>query len=158
MWAENEGEERPAEIFEKAESRIFRIASREISGGFQPARELAGAAYRGIEEAAKRKAPVAGIDTGFADLNRMTGGLHNQNLVVLAARPGLGKTSLCLNIACHAALQSGKRVGIFSLEMSKPGIMKRLKAGSRGRVPELLSADPLAPLPHIRSSQRYCCL
>jgi replicative DNA helicase len=121
-----EGEERPAEILEKAESRIFRIASREIKGGFQPARELAGAAYRGIEEAAKRKAPVAGIDAGFTDLNRMTGGFHNQNLVVVAARPGLGKTSLCLNVACHAAIRNGKHVGIFSLEMSKPEIMKRM--------------------------------
>ncbi|MBP1602217.1 MAG: dnaC 2 [Acidobacteria bacterium] len=121
-----EGEQRPSEILEKAESRIFRIASREISGGFQPARELAGAAYREIEEAARHKAPVAGIDTGFADLNRMTGGFHNQNLVVVAARPGLGKTSLCLNIACHAALEDGRHVGIFSLEMSKPEIMKRM--------------------------------
>ena len=121
-----EGEERPAEILEKAESRIFRIASREISGGFQPTSELAAAAYREIEEAAKRKASVAGIDTGFADLNRMTGGFHNQNLVVVAARPGLGKTSLCLNIACHAAIRDGKHVGIFSLEMSKPELMKRM--------------------------------
>jgi replicative DNA helicase len=69
---------------------------------------------------------VAGIDTGFADLNRMTGGLHDQNLVVVAARPGLGKTSFCLNVACHAAIRNGKRVGIFSLEMSKPEIMKRM--------------------------------
>jgi replicative DNA helicase len=121
-----EGEQRPSEILEKAESRIFRIASREISGGFQPTSELAGAAYRGIEKAARHKAPVAGIDTGFADLNRMTGGFHNQSLVVAAARPGLGKTSLCLNIACHAALENGRHVGIFSLEMSKPEIMKRM--------------------------------
>ncbi len=121
-----EGEERPAEILEKAESRIFRIASREINGGFQPARELTDAAYKEIEEAAKHKGPVSGIDTGFADLNRMTSGLHNQNLVVVAARPGLGKTSFCLNIACRAAIRDGKHVGIFSLEMSKLEIMKRM--------------------------------
>jgi replicative DNA helicase len=121
-----EGEERPAEILEKTESRIFQIAAREIKGGFQPARELADAAYKEIEDAARHKRLVAGIDTGFTELNRMTGGFHNQNLVVVAARPGLGKTSLCLNIACHAALKNGKRVGIFSLEMSKPEIMKRM--------------------------------
>ena len=69
---------------------------------------------------------MAGIDTGFTEFNRMTGGFHNQNLVVVAARPGLGKTSFCLNIACHAAIRDGKRVGIFSLEMSKPEIMKRM--------------------------------
>jgi replicative DNA helicase len=120
------GEERPAAILEKTESRIFQIASREIRGGFQPARELADAACKEIEEAAKHKEPVAGIDTGFTELNRMTGGFHNQNLVVVAARPGLGKTSFCLNIACRAAVKDGKQVGIFSLEMSKPEIMKRM--------------------------------
>ena len=56
----------------------------------------------------------------------MTGGFHNQNLVVVAARPGLGKTSFCLNIACRAAVNDRKHVGIFSLEMSKPEIMKRM--------------------------------
>lgn len=121
-----ESEERPAAILEKTESRIFQIASREIKGGFQPARELADAAYRGIEEAAKNRQSVVGIDAGFSDLNRMTGGFHNQNLVVVAARPGLGKTSFWLNIACRAAVSDGKRVGLFSLEMSKPEIMKRM--------------------------------
>ena len=120
------GEERPTELLERAESQIFRIASREIRGGFQPTRELAPEAYKEIEEASKNRGPVSGIDTGFADLNRMTGGLHRQNLIVVAARPGLGKTSFCLNIACHAALRTGKRVGIFSLEMSKPEITKRM--------------------------------
>ena len=84
------GEERPAEILERAESQIFRIASREIRGGFEPASELAHSAYKEIEETARNRGPVSGIDTGFVDLNRMTGGLHNQNLVVVAARPGLG--------------------------------------------------------------------
>jgi len=121
-----EGEERPAEILERAESQIFKIACREIKGGFQPASELAGPAYKEIEEASKHNGPVAGIDTGFADLNRMTGGFHNHNLIVVAARPGLGKTSFCLNIACHAALKYGRHIGIFSLEMSKPEIMKRM--------------------------------
>jgi len=121
-----EGEERPAEILEKTESRIFQIAAREIKGGFQPARELADAAYKEIEDAARHKRLVAGIDTGFTELNRMTGGFHNQNLVVVAARPGIGKTSFCLNIACRAAIKDRKHIGIFSLEMSKPEIMKRM--------------------------------
>ena len=121
-----EGEDRPAELLAQAESRIFRIASREIRGGFEPTSELAHSAYKEIEETARNRGPVSGIDTGFTDLNRMTGGLHNQNLVVVAARPGLGKTSFCLNIACHAAINSRRPVGIFSLEMSKPEIMKRM--------------------------------
>ena len=121
-----EGEKHPTEILEQAESQIFRIASREIRGGFEPASELAHAAYKEIEETSGNRGPVSGIDTGFADLNRMAGGFHNQNLIVVAARPGLGKTSFCLNVACHAAIRNGKHVGIFSLEMSKPELMKRM--------------------------------
>lgn len=121
-----EGIERPSEILESAESQIFGIASREIQGGFESASSLAPAAYSEIEETARNRGPVSGIDTGFTDLNRMTGGLHKQNLVVVAARPGLGKTSFCLNIACRAAMSGRKSVGIFSLEMSKPEIMKRM--------------------------------
>jgi replicative DNA helicase len=121
-----EGEERPGEILENVESQIFKIAARETKGGFQPTLELAGSAYKEIEESSKHKGLVSGIDTGFADLNRMTGGFHNQNLVVVAARPGLGKTSFCLNIACYAAMRGCKHVGIFSLEMSKSELMKRM--------------------------------
>ena len=121
-----QGEERPREILENVESQIFKIAARDLKGGFQPATELAHAAYAEIEESSRNKGTVSGLDTGFVDLNRMTGGLHKQNLVVVAARPGLGKTSFCLNIACHAALGGGKSVGVFSLEMSKPEIMKRM--------------------------------
>jgi len=125
-----EGEDRPSEILERVESQIFRIAARDVRGGFQPSLELAQAAYAEIEESARNRGIVQGLDTGFADLNRMTGGLHRKNLVVVAARPGFGKTSLCLNIACHSALAHGKHVGIFSLEMSKPEIMKRMISSS----------------------------
>lgn len=120
------GDDRPADILERLESQVFKIAARDLRGGFQPARELAAAAYGEIEESSKHKGTVPGLDTGFAGLNRMTGGLHRQNLVVVAARPGLGKTSFCLNVACHAAINGGRRVGIFSLEMSKPEIIKRM--------------------------------
>jgi replicative DNA helicase len=127
-----EGDECPATILERAESQIFRIASREIRGGFEPTSELAHAAYKEIEETGRNRASISGIDTGFADLNRMTGGFHNQNLVIVAARPGLGKTSLCLNIACHAAINGRRSVGILSLEMSKPEIMKRMISSLSG--------------------------
>jgi replicative DNA helicase len=121
-----QGEERPGEILENVESQIFKIAARDLKGGFQPAMYLARDAYAEIEESSRNKGIVSGLDTGFSDLNRMTGGFHKQNLVVVAARPGLGKTSFCLNIACHAAIRGEKSVGIFSLEMSKSEIMKRM--------------------------------
>jgi replicative DNA helicase len=107
-------------------------ASDWTGGRFQPTGELAGMAYKEIEESSKHKGVVSGLDTGFADLNRLTGGFHKKNLVVVAARPGLGKTSFCLNIACNAALEHGKHVGIFSLEMSKPEIMKRMISSVSG--------------------------
>jgi replicative DNA helicase len=73
-----EAEERSAKILGNAESRIFQIAARETKGGFQPTRELAQYPYREIEEAAQSRRRVSGLDTGFADLNRMTGGFHNE--------------------------------------------------------------------------------
>ena len=81
-----EDEERSSQILERAESRIFKIAARDITGGFQPTLELATSAYREIEKASNNKGIVSGLDTGFANLNRMTGGFHKKNLVVIAAR------------------------------------------------------------------------
>jgi replicative DNA helicase len=76
-----QGEERPGEILEHVESQIFRIAARDLKGGFQPALELAGSAYKEIEEASRHKGIVSGLDTGFADLNRMTGGVRRQKSI-----------------------------------------------------------------------------
>jgi hypothetical protein len=75
-----EGKEHPAAILEQAKSQIFQFANREIHGGFEPTSELVHAACKEIEEARRNREFVSGIDTGFADLNRMTGGPHNQNL------------------------------------------------------------------------------
>jgi replicative DNA helicase len=139
-----EGSERPSEILESAESQIFSIASREIQGGFEAASSLAPAAYSEIEETSRNRGPVSGINTGFTDLNRMTGGFHKHNLVVVAARPGLGKTSFCLNIACHAAIRAGKSVGILRLEISKPETVFMLRVALAAVALLALSAWPVA--------------
>ena len=71
---------------------------------------------------------LTGIDTGYYDLNDMTGGLQNTDLVILAARPSMGKTSLGLNICAHAAIRGHKKVAVFSLEMSAEQLVRRLLA------------------------------
>jgi replicative DNA helicase len=89
--------------------------------GFRAMAELVPEAYQRAEVRSRREVCDPGISSGLRDLDRLTGGFRPGNLVIVAARPGLGKTSLCLNIAAHAALRLGKRVAIFSLEMSEAG-------------------------------------
>ena len=117
-----------------------------------------GARPRGIQGNRRiSQEPRAGLRSRhrLLDLNRMTGGLHRQNLVVVAARPGLGKTSFCLNVACHAAIEDGQKVGIFSLEMSKPEITKRMISSlSRKSKPTGSSRDTLPGMTGRRSARR----
>ena len=120
-------DEEPAEeILQNVEKTIFDIASQQFHTGFTSISPVVGDVFKQIEELSNRKTPVTGLETGFADLDRMTAGLHPSDLIIVAARPGLGKTSLCLNIAEHVAIRKSKTVGIFSLEMSKEQLVKRL--------------------------------
>jgi len=120
-------DEEPAqEILQNVEKAIFDIANQQFRSGFSSITPVVSVVFKQIEELSNRKAPVTGLETGFVDLDRMTAGLHPADLIIIAARPGLGKTSLCLNIAEHAAIRKGKTVGIFSLEMSKEQLVKRL--------------------------------
>ncbi len=119
-------EEEAEEILQHIEKAIFDIASQQFHSGFSSITPIVSDVFKKIEELSNRKAPVTGLETGFVDLDRMTAGLHPSDLIIVAARPGLGKTSLCLNIAQHAAIRMHKTVGIFSLEMSKEQLVKRL--------------------------------
>ncbi len=120
-------DEEPAEeILQHIEKAIFDIASQQFHSGFFPITPVVSDVFKKIEELSNRKTPVTGLETGFVDLDRMTSGLHPSDLIIVAARPGLGKTSLCLNIAEHVAIRNHKTVGIFSLEMSKEQLVKRL--------------------------------
>jgi replicative DNA helicase len=118
-------EDTAEEILHHAEKAIFDIANQQFRSGFSPIAPIVDAVYKQTEELFNRKAPVTGLETGFVDLDKMTAGLHPSDLIIVAARPGLGKTSLCLNIAEHLALRKHKSVGIFSLEMSKEQLVKR---------------------------------
>ena len=120
-------DEEPAqEILQQIEKAIFDIANQQFHTGFTPIVPIVGNVFKEIEELSNRKASVTGLETGFPDLDRMTSGLHPSDLIIVAARPGLGKTSFCLNIAEHVAIRQHKAVGIFSLEMSKEQLVKRL--------------------------------
>ena len=119
-------EESAEEVLQHMEKAIFDIAGQQFRTGFSPIPPIVSDVFKQIEELSNRKAPVTGLESGFVDLDRMTAGLHPSDLVIVAARPGLGKTSLCLNVAAHAAIRVRKSVGIFSLEMSKEQLVKRL--------------------------------
>lgn len=114
------------EILQRMEKEIFDIAGQQFRTSFSPIAPIVSDVFKEIEELSNRKSTVTGLETGFIDLDRMTAGLHPSDLVIVAARPGLGKTSLCLNIAEHVAIRLRKSVGIFSLEMSKEQLVKRL--------------------------------
>ena len=124
-----QSEESAQEILGDIEKAVFEIGNRQFQSGFTPIEPLVSSVYRHIEEVANRKSLVTGVETGFTEFDKMTAGLHPGDLVIVAARPGLGKTSLCLNIAQFAALKKQHSVGVFSLEMSKEQLVKRLLCG-----------------------------
>jgi len=113
------------EILQDAQKEIFDIAGQQFRTGFKEVAPIASRVYQEIEERAEHKASITGLETGFFDLDKSTAGLHPSDLIIVAARPGLGKTSLCLNIATHVAIRKKKKVGIFSLEMSEDQLVKR---------------------------------
>jgi replicative DNA helicase len=122
--------EDPAErILEDVEKAVFELANQRFRSGFAKIDAVIGEVYKHIEEVSNRKSSITGVETGFTELDRMTAGLQPSDLVVIAARPSLGKTTLSLNIAQHAAQKKGLSIGIFSLEMSCPQLVKRLLCG-----------------------------
>jgi replicative DNA helicase len=113
------------EILDKAESSIFAISQGNITKGFIPVKETLAESFDRIDELHRNGAGLRGVKTGFTDLDGILSGLQNANLVILAARPGQGKTALVLNMAQHVAVKERKAVGIFSLEMSKEELVDR---------------------------------
>ena len=114
------------QVLESSEQAILEIAQHKIKPAFYDVREIAVEALDIIERLHERGEHVTGIPTGFEKLDYMTTGLQPSDLVIVAARPGLGKTSFCLDVAVHAALEAGKRVAIFSLEMTKEQLVLRM--------------------------------
>ena len=115
-----------SEVIDRAEQELFAVSEKRVSSGFAPLKSLLHAAYDRLDYLHEHKGEISGIRTGFADLDTMTTGLQKSDLILVAARPSVGKTSLAMNFAEHAAVTEKKVVGIFSLEMSKEQLVLRM--------------------------------
>ncbi len=113
-------------ILEKTEKSVFELLQRRNSSEFVPIKQVVLNALERIEKASKNKGTVTGIPTGFIDLDYKLSGLQPSDLVLIAARPSMGKTAFVLNIAQYIAFKKDKSVAIFSLEMSKEQLVNRL--------------------------------
>jgi replicative DNA helicase len=121
-----EQEDEPEIILDHAEQAIFQLADERIRQGFIHVKPVAEQLLEKIQEMEGRAAVLTGLTTGFADLDKMTSGLQRQDLVIVAARPSMGKTSFALMLAQNAAIHAGAVVGVFSLEMSKEALVMRM--------------------------------
>src|SRR5512134_582519 len=121
-----EAEQEPDLLLDEAERAIFAIAEDRIREGFTPLRDLVQSSFTTIEKLQQHKGLVTGVPTGFVDLDGMTSGLQPSDLVLVAARPSMGKTSFVLNVAQHVGTATDMTVGFFSLEMSKEQLFMRM--------------------------------
>ncbi len=126
-------EEGDADVaLDKAEKLIFDISQRHTRSDFSPMEDILADYMARLELLNQRRGTITGVATGFTDLDRMTGGLQRSDLIIVAARPGVGKTSLALSLAHNAALKFKNAVAVFSLEMSKEQLAQRLLSMDAG--------------------------
>ena len=122
----NEGSGEADTLLEAAERKIYALRQGRNVGGLLPIAGIVQNVFDNLSEAAASGNKIPGIPTGLADLDRMILGLNKSELILIAARPGMGKTSIALNIALHAAVNEGKTIAVFSLEMSREQLVMRL--------------------------------
>ena len=118
--------EKTEDIMEETEKKIFDLVQKRATGDFVPIKQVVLNALDRIEAASKNKGSVTGIPTGFIDLDYKTSGFQPSDLIMIAARPSMGKTAFVLNIAQHMAFKCNQTVAVFSLEMSKEQLVNRL--------------------------------
>jgi replicative DNA helicase len=121
------------EIVDVAQRRIFEVAERRIKGSLVPTRELVRSSFEIIEQLHDKKSLVTGVPSSFEDLDKITSGFQKSDLIIVAARPSMGKTSFVLNVAQRAAIDHGLTVAVFSIEMSAMQIVMRMLC-AEGRV------------------------
>lgn len=117
------------DIMDNAERKIFDIMQRKSQKGYTPIKDVLVESFTKLEELYNRKQHITGVPTGFVELDYKTAGLHGSELILVAARPAMGKTAFALNIAANAALRGNVPVAIFSLEMSKDQLVNRILCG-----------------------------
>ena len=122
-YAQNEDIEM---VMDQAEKKIFDIMQGKNQKGFSPIKDVLIESFAEIEKLYNQKEPITGVPTGFADLDYKTAGLHNSDLILVAARPAMGKSAFALNIASNAAINAKVPVAIFNLEMSKSQLVNRM--------------------------------
>ena len=115
-------------VVDKAEQALFGVTEERTTRDLVPIKEIARTYLERVEKLREQGAEIIGVPTGFTDLDRILGGLNKSDLLILAARPGMGKTALQLGVARTATLNYGKRVAIFSLEMSAEQLIQRMIA------------------------------
>lgn len=115
-------------LLDTAEKNILNVVRARSVGSFMPIQEVLRNAQAKLEELAKNKRTITGLETGFPDFDKITTGLHGGEMIILAARPGMGKTALALNMASFAAMHTKKAVAIFNLEMSAEMLVNRMIA------------------------------
>lgn len=115
-----------ANILDAAEQKIFSLSQKHMRQGFIHLKSILSESFDRLDELTKHSGTLRGVESGFADLDKTLAGMQDSNLIILAARPGTGKTAFALNIAQHVAVVSKRAVGFFSLEMSKEELVDRL--------------------------------
>ncbi len=121
-----EGSEEVTNILDSAEKMILSVSSRKMGGEFTPIKSIIFDAFNKIEQLYASKGSITGLSTGFKDLDKLTSGLQPSDLILIAARPSMGKTAFVLNIAQHIGIAEKKAVAFFSLEMSKEQLVQRM--------------------------------
>lgn len=114
------------EIVDAAESEIFKVAEQRIGSGFQGIPDIVRQSFGSIDKLYEQGQRITGLETHFTEFDNMTSGLQKSDLIIIAARPSMGKTALAINIAENAAVIDNKVVGVFSLEMSRESLLLRL--------------------------------
>lgn len=128
------------EIISKTEQSLLKVSQSSNKGSFRPIHDVLLENHAKIEERSKSTSEITGIETGFYDFDKLTTGLHEDNLIILAARPAMGKTAFALNMAQNVATKANQPVAIFSLEMGAESLVERM-----------LSAEGAIPNHHIRT-------